>query len=260
MSDDRITIETPEHIEIDYELAGLASRAIACMVDSILQGLLVFAFVFVFLTLGDRFDISSFQGFGIAVAIGAVLLSIAYYVFVEMTMNGQSPGKRSAGLRVVRDDGTPITFLDSVIRNTIRLVDMIPFMYSVGLLSVIIHPRYKRLGDMVAGTVVVKERLYELPARLEDPADAPRQPYRIISPEIAARVRSVLPFITHDDFMLVENFLDRRYELDAQARSELALRIASSLLARCPGLDLHDFTEPEAFLETLYQLRPAERF
>ena len=171
MSDDQVTIETPEHIEVQYELAGIGSRALAGIFDFVLQGTLTVLVVWGLIWLGLVLKLPDILGVVGAIVIASMgfLAFTVYYVTAEMLTGGQSPGKRLAGLRVIGVDGRPITFLQSVLRNVIRAVDMMPFFYSVGLVSVFASSRAQRLGDMVAGTIVVKERVYALPEQTAPP-------------------------------------------------------------------------------------------
>jgi hypothetical protein len=182
------------------------------------------------------------------------LAATAYYVISEMTMDGQSFGKRIAGLRVIRDDGTPITFLESAIRNIIRVVDMFPFFYSIGLVAVFLSKRCKRLGDMAAGTVVVKERMLEQPqgAEVQFPAELP---HVALPPDVEARLRNALHLLTPADFETAERFLDRRYELDPPTRERLGRQFAGALLAKLSLGSAQNPAQPELLLETLVRLR-----
>ena len=256
MTEDLITIETPEHIQVHYELAGIGSRALAGLLDALLQGLITAIVVMSLVWLSSRLHWADAMGVIAAILIGTVgfLAATAYYVVSEMTMDGQSPGKRMAGLRVVRDDGTPITFLDSAVRNIIRAVDMIPLFYTVGLLAVFFSKKSKRLGDMAAGTVVVKERMLEQP---QGPAgemvvDLPPTP---LSPEAEARLRGALHLLTPADYETAERFLARRYELDADTRARLCQQFAQALLTKLATVPAEDYPHAEALLEAVARLR-----
>ena len=255
MSDELITIETPEHIQVHYELAGIGSRALAGALDLLLQGLITGIIVGGLIFLGARLGWTDAYGVAasIAIATAGFLAATAYYVISEMTMDGQSFGKRIAGLRVIRDDGTPITFLDSAIRNIIRVVDMFPFFYSIGLIAVFLSKRSKRLGDMAAGTVVVKERMLEQPqGAAEFPAEAA---LATLPPDVEARLRNALHLLSPADFETAERFIERRYELDASTRQRLGGQFAAVMLAKLNLSAPDDFTQPELILETLVRLR-----
>lgn len=256
MSDDLLTIETPEHIQVQYELAGIGSRALAGLLDTLVQGLITTIVVLGLLWLGSVFHWQDAMGIamGIIIATSGFLAATAYYVVSEMLTGGQSFGKRAAGLRVVRDDGTPITFLDSALRNIIRVVDMIPFFYTVGLIAVFANKRSKRLGDMVAGTVVVKERMLEQPAG-PPPEVVLETPSSPLSPEAEARLRNSLHLLVPADYEALERFLERRYELAPDARARFSQQLATTLLSKMPLVSGADFPHTEALLEAAIRLR-----
>lgn len=252
--EDHLIVDTPERVQISYELAGIVSRGLACAVDFTLQALFVLLVIWVLLWVNVWVSLPDLTGtiMALVMAAAGALLTIVYYIVSEMTMNGQSPGKRMAGLRVVRDDGTPLTFSDSAIRNIVRLVDMLPLFYSIGLLAVFFHRQSKRLGDMAAGTVVIKERLYEAPAAPIEPADPVT--VRPDSP-LETRLRPLVRLLGETDCNAVQRFLERRDELAPEVRAQMAERLTGPLLARLPGLTRTDLPGAEAFLEAVIRLR-----
>lgn len=166
---ENLVVETPENIFLEFELAGLGSRFIAYLIDLVamgvcvigLTGLLSVVFT-VFGTLIHDMEIGdSWQK--ALIAIGLFLIFDGYFIFFETVWKGQSVGKKALGLRVVKDGGYPVTFLDSVIRNVLRVVDALPplfFFPSYGLGSAVLisNRQSKRIGDFVAGTMVIRER------------------------------------------------------------------------------------------------------
>jgi uncharacterized RDD family membrane protein YckC len=160
-----------------------------------------------------------------AAVLGLVAFAFfwGYYIFFEMIWNGQSPGKRWVGLRVIRTNGTPITLTESIIRNLVRLIDFLPFYYGLGVVTMFINEQSRRLGDLAAGTLVVWDR----PAiALESLgiASRPATPTRNISPRVAA-----LPVerLSEQDLRLVEEFFRRRHDL--ATRADLAQRLLRQL-------------------------------
>lgn len=264
MSEDHIIIETPEHIQLQYELAGIGSRALALLFDTLVQVLITGAIIALVIWLVNYFDIANLRGVAMAILTGTLgfLGLVGYFVISEMTMNGQSPGKRLAGLRVVRDDGTPITFLDSAIRNLIRVVDLLPFIYTVGMIAVFFSRRAKRLGDMAAGTIVVKERVYEVAELATDNADLAAAPTTSspLSPEVEGRLRSSLHLLTNADFDAATHYLERRYELANEIRTQLAAQVALPMIERMPTVSTNDFSHPEVFLEAIVRMRREKPF
>lgn len=259
MSEDQITIETPEHIQVHYELAGIGSRALAGLFDFLLQAIITVLVVWGLVWLGVSLKLNDVLGVVGAIIVGSMgfLAFTIYYVLAEMLTGGQSPGKRMAGLRVIGVDGRPVTFLQSALRNIIRAVDMIPFFYTVGLIAVFSTRRAQRLGDMVAGTIVVKERLHELPEQtqpLELATGEPTAPPTPLSPEAEARLRTSLHLLTATDIAAAERVLERRYELQPPVRAQLVGQIAEALLTKMPQVQETDFRGLERFLEAVVRL------
>jgi uncharacterized RDD family membrane protein YckC len=140
MIGDPYDLRTPEQIDLQYDLAGLGSRSLAMLVDGLIQGVIILALAFVFglgmaLVGGTFFRNSSTVILAVGAAIG-LLLAFAivwgYFIFFELVWNGQSPGKRAAGLRVLTMRGEPVTLVHSLVRNVVRLVDLLPSAYMVG--------------------------------------------------------------------------------------------------------------------------------
>jgi uncharacterized RDD family membrane protein YckC len=231
--DETLAIDTPENVVFGYHVAGIGSRFLAALVDSTLIVLLQLV-VNVGVLLAARFVFNfSFSGDGTGLAwLLAVFGLIAfgffwgYYIFFEMVWNGQSPGKRWVGLRVLRTDGTPITLSESIIRNLVRLVDFLPAYYGVGVVTMFINGQARRLGDLAAGTVVVHDRAA---VTLESLAAAPSRPAAGLNPTPGA-ARWPVERLTSRDLEVAEDFLRRRETL--ANRAKLARHIAEALLAR----------------------------
>ncbi len=214
-----LDIETPERVRIRYELAGIGSRFAAgtidfCLLFVVLFALFlvaVFANLFGIATTDDgQFILLAFMGAGLAVVW-------AYYLLCELTMGGQTPGKRLMKLRVVSEQGGPAPASALFVRNVLRVVDCIPLglVHVLGGVVMFASSRSKRLGDMVAGTVVVQER--EIALNLDRLPGAPSaDPGRLSSEERT----------------LVRRFLDRRNELRPIHRVEVAARLAAPLRER----------------------------
>ena len=145
--DTRYRVETPEGIELVLRPAGLVVRALAFAIDLLARGLLL-GLLLLALSLLEN----------IGIGLGAIVLFLVnwgYMVLFEVLNHGRSPGKLLMGLRVTLDDGTPIGWSASLVRNVLRFVDMLPFGYFLGALSCLQHPTFKRLGDLAAGSLVV---------------------------------------------------------------------------------------------------------
>ena len=157
---DYASISTPDHIELNFELAGPGSRAMAIILDTLFLAVLSIALVLGFIASGASFlDLGTAPWMFALLIAGIFLIQTGYFILFEAWMQGQTPGKRICGLRVVRDNGLPIGWRESLIRNLLRTVDVMPpTSYMVGGIAVMLNDHGKRLGDMAAGTMVVAER------------------------------------------------------------------------------------------------------
>ncbi len=216
---EKLIIETPEQTSIEFPLAGIGSRFLAVLIDSLIQIGLLIILGLIFVGLGLRLGRAGFGRSAADVWVAAVLIFVyfllmyGYFILFEAIWNGQTPGKRLTHIRVIKDSGQPITAIDSVGRNLLRLVDQLPFAYGIGVLCVWISPQSKRLGDYVAGTVVVHEKPFEtVVPQWEAPAHTATHQYG------ANR-------LTPEEFALVETFLSRRGALDAGLRFDTAASI-----------------------------------
>ncbi|HET9771454.1 MAG TPA: RDD family protein, partial [Acidimicrobiia bacterium] len=188
-------------------------------------------------------------GFLVGVAaIASFLVWSGYDVAFETLASGRTPGKRVAGLRVVRLGGEPVGFLTSAVRNLLRLVDMQPgLLYAVGAVTILFSRRNQRLGDLAAGTLVVRERRAPLPA--------PRPPV----PDFAVADRYAawdVSAVTSFELVTVRRFLERRGQLDPAARARLGWDLAERLRPKVAGAPpgLH----PEHFLEAVAEAKAAK--
>jgi len=160
---------------------------------------------------------------GVSVAgVGLMLLLLffvgwCYYVLSERLMNGRSIGKRVLQLRVVRSDGLPIGFAESLLRNLLRAADFLPFGYALGVLCAVVDPRFRRLGDLAASTMVVVERRQPVLPAVE------------IKPPVQPRELEAIPLkppLNHDELEAIELFLRRSSELNVSREQELAELVA----------------------------------
>ncbi|UCC94420.1 MAG: RDD family protein [Candidatus Omnitrophota bacterium] len=243
----KLTIQTPEQIEFEYELAGLGSRFLAFLFDSLVRSflsLLFLSLVFVLGTLfGDKFFSfvkkiggSSTQEGTFFVWLFAILgivlyiLNTGYYIFFETVWNGQSPGKRLLDLRVIREGGYPIGFYEAMIRNLLRIVDGIPGNHLVGALCVFFSPKDKRIGDYVAGTIVVKEKSAKIPEQIFQTSQTLKE---------SATLESIIPHLAkvkHQEYNMIVEFLERREEMDSSHRDHMTMVLSDSLTKKlqCP--------------------------
>lgn len=150
----RLEVETPDHVVLRYDLAGGGNRGFAALVDFILAALVFVGALWAFSLLSGRFPVAG-PFFGILI-LATFTLAWSYFVLLEWLWQGQTVGKRLYGLRVIRADGAPAGFVAVLVRNVIRVVDFLPLFYGLGLLMIIFSSRSQRLGDLAAGTYVVR--------------------------------------------------------------------------------------------------------
>jgi uncharacterized RDD family membrane protein YckC len=266
-TDETLVIETPERVPLHFALASIGNRFIACAIDHTIQMVALFAMVIVFMI------IAGFSDFGNRVTsapswVKAVLIIFAfvlisgYFAVFEWIWRGQTPGKRWLKLRVIREDGRPIGFFESAVRNLLRNFDMLPTppFYSVGLVSVFVTERDQRVGDLVAGTVVVREREAEAPAFTEVFASP-------VSDQALRRAWKAVPFtadvnlLTEAEIQVVESFLRRRWDLKDYPRQWMAWRVSMPILFKLrPQYDLPTFTYEGFLEELLHRYREKHRF
>jgi uncharacterized RDD family membrane protein YckC len=252
--DDRYTIDTPENIEFAYDIAGIGSRFLAAIIDSLVIGAALLIVWIIGAVLTSRSGLLGGAAGSLIAAIGGMLSFLilwGYYIIFELVWNGQSLGKRAIGLRVVREGGQPITFVSSAVRNLIRIVDFLPAFYGIGVIVMFVDRRARRLGDLAGGTLVVKERRGVTLESLTVPAIA-----QVARPGEPAQLPTLpnVQLLNDQDYNLVQEFLRRRSELGRDARLRLGSQLASGLQAR---LGLQQGGDAERFLQYVaneYQL------
>jgi uncharacterized RDD family membrane protein YckC len=250
-----LIIETPERVPLHFALASIGNRFLACAFDHALQTVAIILLYFIFTLIGNMFDFGGMKNapkwaLALLIITGFLIWS-SYFVIFEWAWNGQTPGKRWLKLRVIREDGRPITFWEAAVRNLLRIFDIMPFpFYSIGLISVFTSARDQRVGDLVAGSVVVRERETEAPT-FSQVFNAPvsdtalRRSFRPV--QFTAEIGS----ITEREIEVVETYLRRRWDLPEQTRVWMAWRVAMPILYKLrPAYDLATFTY-EGFLEEL---------
>ena len=244
--DDRVTIATPEGLRLHLQLAGLGSRFIAVSVDLVLEVIIIAVIGFI---------MDSVVGGAVAAAVTAVsAFSVLYFynVLFEVLGGGRTPGKRLSHLRVLRDDGTPVDLPASAIRNLLRLVDLL-FAGLPALFSILLTKRNQRLGDIAAGTLVIREAPQPARAPVAVPSAAAGAPALATSSGVAKADAPATPLdvsaVTAEEVAAVRRFLARRDELERDARQRLAYRLEAGLRAKVSGAPEHH--NPERFLEAL---------
>jgi uncharacterized RDD family membrane protein YckC len=232
--DRNVDVRTPESIDFTYELAGLGSRFLALIIDMVLQVVVLVAIFAGILFLASKAPQSAGKVAAaagadadkIAAAVAIAIVSIivftiffGYFIIFELFWNGQSPGKRVLGIRVVRDGGFPVDFGASLVRNIIRIGELSLGFYALSAIAAVFSPENKRLGDLAAGTIVVRDERLALPDALR------KEP----TPAYAATL-----YLSGSERELIKRFLDRRDALDTQRRRELAAQLAARVRERVP--------------------------
>ena len=212
----RLQVETPEHVTLDLEIAGVGSRALAALIDMlVLVGSALGVFIVLVIVAGFGVTIGSIGG--ALLMLGGFAVWTGYFILFEGLRQGQTPGKRMVGIRVVSDTGNAVSLSAAAARNLLRIADFLPPPYLIGTLLVALHPRGKRLGDMVAGTVVARDR----PSTLVVSSRPRAQP--------ATAPHSLIPELTDAEFRVVAQFESRQAQLTQPARVRLAAAIARRL-------------------------------
>ncbi|MDQ6749522.1 MAG: RDD family protein [Actinomycetota bacterium] len=236
--EDRLRIATPEGVDLELTLAGLGSRLIAALLDTLLKTLVLVAMIVALAATGD-------PPVGRALLyLGIFCLLFVYDLLFEVLASGRTPGKRWTGLRVVRAGGARIGFVASAIRNMVRLVDFLPVLYGLGSVSILVSARNQRLGDLAADTLVVREH------------HAPRA-RAWTTPAASASGDDPLAWdasaVTADELVAVRSFLERRWTLQPGARRHLAMQLTAGLRPRVAGAPAD--VAPEAFLEGVAKVK-----
>ena len=237
LNDLNLDIETPESITFNYDIAGIGTRFLALFIDTLIQVCIFIVMYLGVLAVAISTRESGFgQWFLVAVILAIFLVYTLYFVAFELAMNGQTPGKRAIGLRVVKENGYPLTALDVIVRNLVRLIDFFPAAYSLGFIVMLFNERSKRLGDYAAGTLVIRDRkpikLAEVQAALQH-QQATLQTVASIANDVIER--DALTRLHEPDIQMIESFLQRRLQL---ARStELAKTIADAIAIRLQDSD-----------------------
>lgn len=242
--DNTTDVETPERIRFRHRVAGPVRRGVAYLLDLVIRGIIIALLGTLAVGVGGLST-------GSARASGGLMLLLLFvfewcwYVLFETFWRGRTIGKRILGLRVVRDGGYPVGFIDSMLRNVMRAADFLPVGYVLGVLVMAVDPRSRRLGDLIAGTMVVVESPVALPPPL------------LLTPPATAEELGALPHrppLTPEEVEAIELFL-RRPHLSSERKIELAEMIAPMLAARMHVVA----ADPVRFLAIVHQRAVGER-
>jgi uncharacterized RDD family membrane protein YckC len=263
-TEETLIIETPERVPLAFALASIGNRFLAVAIDHFIQylsGIIIVWAAFALTGAGLSDSETASQLFDemprwtIAILIIVLFLLFAgYFIVFEWLWNGQTPGKRLLKLRVIREDGRPITLWEAIARNLLRIFDAVPGfilpVYSIGLISIFMSSRDQRVGDVFAGTVVIREREDEAPTFKETFSNP-------VSDAAFRRVQKPVEFqadvnlLNESEIEVVESFLRRRWDLTERQRIWMAWRVALPIMYKIkPDYDLNNFTY-EGFLEEI---------
>jgi uncharacterized RDD family membrane protein YckC len=265
---DQLNIETPELVSIEMPIAGIGSRFIAILIDSLIWGVSILiligvaSIVVAAVHAASRFSENWILGI---VFLIVFLLQWGYFALFEAFNNGRTPGKMVAKIHVIHRSGRAISFIEALARNLVRAIDYLPSFYTAGVVTMFLSRQNQRLGDMVAGTLVVRDHAVESPhwgelgsrtitAGLFTPATAPAAPHLSVTlpaPNVAK--------LSTADLSVLEGFFARRLDMDLTTRAALAERIAAALCAKS-GLAIPEGISVETFLEAVaHQTREVAR-
>lgn len=233
--EDVISTSTPEGVALDLTLAGVGSRFGAALIDAAFQySALIAIGIFVAVSEGNALVVA-------LAAIGGFLVFFGYDIAFETLASGRTPGKRWSGLRVVELGGQPVSFRTSSVRNLLRVIDLIPGMYLVGIVCVLATRRNQRLGDLAAGTIVIRDTKATVST---SPIHATPDIARVTANWDVSMVRA-------EDLALIRRFLERRDTLATEPRqrlaNELATRIQPMVASAAEGLTAEGFLEAVLF-------------
>jgi uncharacterized RDD family membrane protein YckC len=248
-SEDQIRIDTPEQISLEFPLAGIGSRFLALALDTVIQGVLYTAGIFAMAALAPYAEKAAgvlrwFRWISpnwAAALFIFFLFSVywGYFALFEIFWHGQTPGKRVAGIRVIKDTGRPINAYEAIGRNLLRVVDALPTLYFVGIVTMMISRQHRRVGDYVVGSIVVHDKR---PEQIRpDWSTAPQ----------SASSSSATAKLSPEELVLIETYLQRRLDLAPTVRDDTAYKIATRITAktgieRSPDQSLDDFLEQMA--------------
>lgn len=247
----RISLQTPESVELDFNLAGVGNRAYALLIDYIIWSLiLLFVLIFGIFFSVQLLDIWSYFG-GNSESIGLWIFSIqllilfviyvGYFVIFETIWQGQTPGKRYVKIRVIRDDGRPIRLQQATLRALFRPVDDILF---IGMLLIVFNKKEKRLGDWVAGTIVIEEA--KAVADIISTSETAQKLAKYLLEE--ADMSQLLP----EDFAVIRNYLQRSKSMTKQAKIELSKKLATEIKQIIRLTETPEKVTAREFLEAVY--------
>jgi uncharacterized RDD family membrane protein YckC len=270
-TEETLVIETPERVPLAFALASIGNRFLAAAIDHVIQIVVILLVEWIFITAAGvgsteegavlgLFESEAPKWIIAIMVLITFLLFTGYFILFEWLWDGQTPGKRLLKLRVIRDDGRPVTLWESIARNLLRIFDALPGLYSVGLIVIFLSSRDQRVGDIFAGTVVIRERTDEAPTFAETFSSP-------IADAAFRRVQKRTDFkadvgkLVLREIEVVESFLRRRWDLTERQRLWMAWRIALPLMYKLkPDYDMSTFSYEGFLEEILHRYHARQRF
>jgi uncharacterized RDD family membrane protein YckC len=246
----RVKFRTPESVELEFTLAGIGSRALALIIDYQILALLVVLFIFIWLFISEQLMDVGVEFFGAYFGLWLTAISLltlvsiyaGYFVFFETIWHGQTPGKRIAKIRVIRDDGRPISLPQAALRALLRPIDEILF---IGAFLIIFNQAEKRLGDLAAGTIVIQAETGNKNTNLVI-SEAGKSFYSQLSQ--MADLSQLLP----DDFAIIREYLLRRNGMSNKSKASLSLKLSQQVQSIVGLETLPADISADVFLEAVY--------
>ena len=230
---DDYRLHTPEQVDITYTTAGLGYRFTALLIDTIIQSIILFLLI---ASMETSFLLFGGSSSDLSIALFIVIFAVVYhgYFFIfELLLKGKTPGKALMKIQVVRIDGRAADVSGIILRNIVRLVDFLPAFYAIGVISMFVNKDSRRLGDLVAGTIVIVERKQNT-----------------LNMILAEQDTVVNTALSNQEYAVIRDFFARQGNLTAEARSRLAAAIAAPLYDKWNATD-EERANPEKFLRRL---------
>ncbi|MBN3881697.1 MAG: RDD family protein [Nostoc sp.] len=245
-----VKFNTPESVELEFTLAGIGNRAWALLIDYHVLAVILVGFFIAWSLVLDQLGDFWVDIFGTAVTLWLIAIAffasfiiyIGYFVFFETLWFGQTPGKRVAKIRVVRDDGRLIGLQQATLRGLLRPFDETLF---IGAFLIMLGRHEKRLGDLAAGTIVIQAQITTASATLTISEQA-----KILHEQLV-QIADLSPLMP-DDFAVIREYLQRRSAMSLKARASLSLKLAEQVVAIINLEKLPEAVTPEVFLEAIY--------
>lgn len=266
ISPDQLTIDTPEQVAIRFPIAGVGSRFLAILADTLVQGIAYAILILIFVliassapkTTGGALSHTGEKWLIAGIVLFHFLLYWGYFTLFETYWNGQTPGKRLCKIRVIQESGRQITFFEAMTRNLIRIIDMMPGFYLIGVISMVCNRRNQRLGDLAAATIVIHERSSEEPLwggsgtrTITAGAFAPPAPEPALQPSAEATLPAdAVAKLSPEDLAVIDRFFSRILDMDLDTRARIAERLAAQMTQKM-CLERQPEEKPERLLETI---------